>query len=229
MKELKPIEFKNERIITTKLLAEKYECKEIQITQNFNNHLDRFEENKHYYLLQGEELKDFKRNIDNIEVAQNVNKLYLWTEKGILRHAKILDTDKAWQMYEELEDTYFKVQDIKNNKLNADVSKQIAEIVQAQLKEQFNNQAEMVDNKYSYYIRPTALTKRSFSDYIKKRLGISLANDEYEPVKRRLLISLGAKAWQDVPVEVLKDSIKLIDECIDVIKKDRPYQQMSLI
>lgn len=117
-----------------------------------------------------------------------------------------------------------------NNQLqNADITKQIAQIVQAQLKEQFNNQAEMVDNKYSQYIRPTALTKRSISDYIKKRLGVSIANNEYELVKKRILISLGARQWQDVPVEVLKDSIKLIDECIDIIKKDRPYYQISFI
>jgi hypothetical protein len=27
-----------------------------------------------------------------------------------------------------------------------------------------------------------------------------------------------------IPFEALKNSITLIDECIDVIKKDRPYQ-----
>lgn len=229
MKELKIIEFKNERIITTKLLSEKYECNETQITQNFNNHLDRFEEGKHYHLLQGEELKEFKRNIDNIDVAQNVNKLYLWTEKGILRHAKILDTEKAWDMYEELEETYFKVQEIKNNQLNADMSKQIAEIVQAQLQDQFNNQIEKVNNTYSKYYRPTALTKRSISDYIKRRLGINTANDEYELVKRRILIVLGAKQWQDVPIEVLQSSLDKIDECIDIVRKDRPYQQTTML
>lgn len=118
-----------------------------------------------------------------------------------------------------------------NNQLqlqNADITKQIAEIVQAQLKEQLYNQAEMVDTKYSYYIRPTALTKRSISDYIKRRLGISVANDEYELVKRRIMIMLNAKQWQDIPMEKLQNSLNMIDECIDVVKKDRPFQQQSL-
>ena len=36
-----------------------------------------------------------------------VNCLYLWTDRGAARHAKILDTDEAWEVYEELEDNYF--------------------------------------------------------------------------------------------------------------------------
>lgn len=42
--------------------------------------------------------------------TQNQNKirtLYLWTEKGALLHAKSLNTDKAWQVYEFLVDNYF--------------------------------------------------------------------------------------------------------------------------
>jgi hypothetical protein len=37
--------------------------------------------------------------------------LMLWTKKGTLRHAKILDTDKAWEVFEILEDSYFAKQD----------------------------------------------------------------------------------------------------------------------
>lgn len=40
-----------------------------------------------------------------------VNCLYLWTDRGAARHAKILETDEIWEVYEELEDTYFKVRD----------------------------------------------------------------------------------------------------------------------
>jgi hypothetical protein len=38
---------------------------------------------------------------------------YLWTQKGTARHAKILSTEKAWDVFEELEDTYFRVQQFK--------------------------------------------------------------------------------------------------------------------
>jgi len=111
--ERKPIEWKGQRVITTALLANVYEANEQQIQQNFNNHEDNFTEGKHYILLQGEELREFKRYFDNIEEALGVSKfapkLYLWTERGANRHCKILDTDKAWEQFDNLEETYFKV------------------------------------------------------------------------------------------------------------------------
>ena len=40
--------------------------------------------------------------------------LYLWTEKGALLHAKSLNTDKAWEVYDWLVDFYFRAKDIIN-------------------------------------------------------------------------------------------------------------------
>lgn len=113
MSNLTVIEREGKKVLTTKQLAQVYEATEQQIQQNFNNHTDKFIKNKHYYLLQGEELREFKRNLDNIEVAPNVNKLYLWTERGANRHCKILDTEKAWEQFENLEETYFRVKEQK--------------------------------------------------------------------------------------------------------------------
>lgn len=109
------VEWKGKRVITTALLAEVYGANEQQIQQNFNNHEDNFKEGKHYILLQGDELREFKRYFDNIEEALGVSKfapkLYLWTERGANRHCKILDTDKAWEQFDNLEETYFKVKE----------------------------------------------------------------------------------------------------------------------
>lgn len=117
---LMPIEWNNQRIMTTKTLAECYETKEHNINKNFNEHQDRFEEGKHYYTLKGEDLKEFKRVITNsdypLKDIKFASVLTLWTERGALRHAKILDTDVAWEVYEQLEDTYFKVREMKNTK-----------------------------------------------------------------------------------------------------------------
>ena len=108
MKKLTTLEFNNQRIMTTKVLAEVYETDKRRISENFKRNSERFILGKHYILLEGQELRDFKREYA-LSVSANVNKLYLWTEKGALRHAKILDTDVAWEVYEKLEDTYFKV------------------------------------------------------------------------------------------------------------------------
>ena len=37
----------------------------------------------------------------------NINTLYLWTEKGAFLHAKSLNTDSAWEVYDRLVETYF--------------------------------------------------------------------------------------------------------------------------
>ena len=107
MKQLTPIEFKNQRIMTTSIIAEEYGTTERRISENFNANKSKYQEGKHYFLLQGEELKQFKSEYGISVVAPNINKLYLWTEKGTLLHAKSLNTDKAWQVYEYLVDNYF--------------------------------------------------------------------------------------------------------------------------
>lgn len=119
------VEWKGQRVITTALLAEIYEANEQQIQQNFNNHKDNFTEGKHYILLQGKELREFKNYFDNIEEAIGVSKfaphLYLWTERGANRHCKILDTDKAWEQFDNLEETYFKVKEVINTELSPEL------------------------------------------------------------------------------------------------------------
>lgn len=112
MRDLIPIEWNNQRIMTTKIVAECYETEERRITENFNRNKERFVEGKHYYKLTGEELKQFKNLVaESVSVSSKTPVLYLWTDKGLLRHAKILDNDKAWEVYEMLEDTYFKVKE----------------------------------------------------------------------------------------------------------------------
>lgn len=107
--ERKPIKWKNQVVITIALLAEVYETDQNNVKNNFNNHKSNFVEGTHYFLLQGKELREFKNNVNNIDlVGKNANQLYLWTERGANRHCKILDTDKAWEQFDNLEETYFK-------------------------------------------------------------------------------------------------------------------------
>lgn len=40
-------------------------------------------------------------------VAPRAKHLILWTERGAARHAKMLETDQAWEVFEKLEDCYF--------------------------------------------------------------------------------------------------------------------------
>ncbi|GEU27908.1 antirepressor [Bacillus anthracis] len=105
------IELNNQRLLTTEQLAEFYGASEKQIKQNFNNNKDRFIERKHFYKLEGQELKDFKNRVENFDlVGRNANSLILWTKQGAGRHSKMLGTNRAWDMFDELEENYFNKQ-----------------------------------------------------------------------------------------------------------------------
>lgn len=94
-----PIEKGGQRVLTTQQLANFYGEEPVKLQQNFANNRSRYQVGIHYFLLEGQELREFKRGLENFEVAQNINKFYLWTERGALYHAKSLNTDKAWEVY----------------------------------------------------------------------------------------------------------------------------------
>lgn len=106
MNNLTVTEYKNIRVLTTQQIAEAYGTDTKIISKNFSRNKERYIEGKHFICLEGEELKEFKtkRHFDD---SSRINKLYLWTEKGAFLHAKSLNTDKAWEVYDRLVDEYF--------------------------------------------------------------------------------------------------------------------------
>lgn len=131
MNKLTVLENNNERVLTTKQLAEVYETTDKNISNNFNNNKDRFLEGKHYYKLEGEYLKKFLHSYDlGLQNSNKIRSLYLWTEKGASRMCKILDTDRAWERFDELENCYFRVKENSNNPIG------LLESMQNKLKEQ---------------------------------------------------------------------------------------------
>lgn len=106
MRELTITEYNGTRVLTTQRLAECYGTTTDTITKNFNRNRDKYVEGKHFICLKGEELKEFKAN-GQIDLLPNVHMLYLWTEKGTFLHAKSLNTDIAWEVYDRLIETYF--------------------------------------------------------------------------------------------------------------------------
>ena len=43
----------------------------------------------------------------HLQISPKTRKLTLWTERGAARHAKMLNSDKAWDVFEMLEETFF--------------------------------------------------------------------------------------------------------------------------
>lgn len=105
------------------------------------------------------------------------------------------------------------------NSFKAEVTTLIDDIVSQKINQ--------IEDKCSQYFRPVCKEKQNIVNYIKRRLGIDKADEDYELVKQRVLIKLGGEKWEDVPVETLVNSLNIIDESIRVIKADRVNNQMS--
>ena len=128
-KELVPVEYSAQRVVTTAQLAEFYDTETEIVMQNFRRNADRFIESKHYFKLEGELLKEFKATLQN--EGNLINKfapvIYLWTKRGCARHAKMLGTEKAWEVFEELEENYFKTKD--SVKIATTISARVQDVV----------------------------------------------------------------------------------------------------
>lgn len=117
------VEVEGIRVLTTKQIAKEYGTNESAIRTNFSRNRTKFVEGKHYIALTGDELRKFKDDITRCNAVKGnditqcnavgirTNLLYLWTEKGALLHAKSLNTDKAWQVYDYLVDFYFRAKE----------------------------------------------------------------------------------------------------------------------
>ncbi|MDF2407532.1 ORF6N domain-containing protein [Morganella morganii] len=102
------VHYHDQKVITTESLAVGYGATDKMISNNFARNKDRFVEGKHYFEVKGEELQEIKRlpslrGVVNKYTSQQI----FWTERGASRHAKMLETDQAWDYFELLEDTYF--------------------------------------------------------------------------------------------------------------------------
>ncbi|EAA3803727.1 ORF6N domain-containing protein [Salmonella enterica subsp. enterica serovar Senftenberg] len=105
---LSPITHNQIPVITTELLAHLYGTKIKNISDNFLNNTTRFVVGKHFFKIEKNELREFKNRSETIGlVGKNARSLILWTERGAARHAKMLETDQAWEVFEKLEDCYF--------------------------------------------------------------------------------------------------------------------------
>lgn len=109
---LQIIEYRGQRVVTTEQLAAGYGASVKNIQDNFLNNRQRFIEGKHFFRVEGDELRELKNRPEIIGlVGKNARSLTLWTERGAANHAKMLETDQAWNYHEDLVEFYFNQRD----------------------------------------------------------------------------------------------------------------------
>ncbi|HAT2288127.1 TPA: ORF6N domain-containing protein [Citrobacter freundii] len=106
------ITYRNQRVVTTDSLAAGYSTTAQNITNNFNRNKNRFIEGKHYFRIEGEEVENLRNSLSYVQISPKTRTLYLWTERGASHHAKMLETEQAWDFFEQLEDHYFGMREV---------------------------------------------------------------------------------------------------------------------
>lgn len=101
------IEYHGQLVLTTAQLAEFYGTSINNLQANFRNNAERFIEGKHYFKIEGDDLNILRLKNFQLQIPPQTRTLYLWTKRGCARHCKSVGTDKAWEVFELLEDTYF--------------------------------------------------------------------------------------------------------------------------
>ncbi|EFI7371351.1 hypothetical protein BBD78_004257 [Escherichia coli] len=118
---LQPILHNQIPVITTELLAKLYGTDVDNIKKNYSRNATRFIEGKHFFKVAGDELKTLRVTLSHsqnlrlvlnesqneVQISPKTRSLILWTERGAARHAKMLETNQAWDVFERLEDSYF--------------------------------------------------------------------------------------------------------------------------
>lgn len=118
---LSPITHNQIPVITTELLAQLYGAEVKNIQNNYARNAERFIEGKHFFKVAGDALKNLRVDLNysqnlqpslrGLQISPKARSLILWTERGAARHAKMLETDQAWDVFEKLEDCYFRQKD----------------------------------------------------------------------------------------------------------------------
>lgn len=101
------IEYHGQLVLTTAQLAVFYDTSEKNLSANFKNNESRFVNGKHYFKLEGDGLDILRSKNFGLQISSQTRALYLWTKRGCARHCKSIGTDRAWDVFETLEDTYF--------------------------------------------------------------------------------------------------------------------------
>lgn len=105
------VEVHGVRVLTTRQIAAMYGTEPEIIKNNFYRNKSKYVLGKHYISVKGDEMKVLRTSHQFDGELKRVSRAYFWTEKGALLHAKSLNTDKAWEVYDYLVDFYFRAKE----------------------------------------------------------------------------------------------------------------------
>ena len=117
----------NQKVITDKTVSEIHNMKMFKVRERINENIKRFKE--------GVDLINIKRILDTDTLQQlgyakqsitQANNIYLLSERGYAKLIKIMDSDLAWEIHDQLMDEYFTLRQEKEMEIQLSQSDRLA-------------------------------------------------------------------------------------------------------
>lgn len=108
--EIKIIEWQGQVVITTKDIAYFHGLEVRVINQKFRRNQKHFTINHDYFIATKNDFDntlESQRVIQDLFVANNQLEVYLFTKRGYFKFVKTINDDKAWEIYNNLIESYF--------------------------------------------------------------------------------------------------------------------------
>ncbi len=100
------IEYKGYRVITLSMMDRLHHRPEGTARRNFNENKDKFEEGKHFFHIDYQELRSLNE-FRTAGITANSQGIIVITERGYLMLVKSFNDDFAWEVQDQLVDSYF--------------------------------------------------------------------------------------------------------------------------
>ncbi|GFO72923.1 hypothetical protein BJAS_P3460 [Bathymodiolus japonicus methanotrophic gill symbiont] len=120
MKELTAPQYNNQTVATLDVLAKFLGTSKNTLQGNLQKNPEKFIEGKHFFNVSHEDLKCTTSTLGEVFDYKGNTGLQVWTERGCARLSKLLRTDEAWDLWEEMEDSYFNVSTKQENAIKRD-------------------------------------------------------------------------------------------------------------
>ena len=232
-------EFKGQRVVTFKDIDMLHERVEGTAGRNFRENKNHLIENEDYFLIKGDELREFKQATNF--VGSNAKEIILITESGYLMLVKSLQDDLAWKVQRELVNNYFRVKEIVQTKQlsNFELANQMMNIMQntqimAQVVQGLNqgmigiqqyvqDSIQAKDHQIDQAMELIGLRSKNVSSLIsklkeelyKRNRELVQANDiEYLKAKNKIFKEFKVTKWEEIPIGKYNAVFAYIEEVI---------------
>jgi len=114
IKDMVKVDRSNQRVLLYVQVAAGLKCSVDRLRSLYKDHKNEFVEGVHFFNVEGEALRTLKWEMRNRHVdsacpsfGKGARCLKLWTCQGVARLSKLIDTPQAWELFTELEQSYF--------------------------------------------------------------------------------------------------------------------------